>query len=219
MISRRLFIALFMFTALLLSGWLMLWLVHHTLASWQQFTSFLLILVIYFNTIIACGWLNRTLNLKQIHRILGLYQCRMGHLTIATIMALLLWSINMGGQWLIVEVDLSQQALNWRQKQSSLYLSFLATVVLTPMVEELLFRGLLLQELMRNASRTFAILIVSALFAVVHFDGVQTPMLFIASAGYCLLTIHSKSLWPAIIAHVLNNVMTFTYLLHLSSQS
>ncbi|HHL30990.1 MAG TPA: CPBP family intramembrane metalloprotease, partial [Oceanospirillales bacterium] len=47
----------------------------------------------------------------------------------------------------------------------------------------------------------------------------QAPSLFIASLAYIYLTYKAKSIVPAIIAHILNNSMTFFYYLALLKQT
>jgi uncharacterized protein len=60
---------------------------------------------------------------------------------------------------------------------SSTVLAFIAAVVLAPVAEELLFRGLLFNALLRRRSVHVAALVSSVVFAVVHVDvAVSQPL-------------------------------------------
>jgi len=75
-----------------------------------------------------------------------------------------------------------------------------------------LFRGYLLSKLRRHVATWIAILITSLLFGLVHFAwnvGIDT---FALGIVLCLVTIWTKSLWPAILIHMLKNGIAFYFL-------
>lgn len=91
-------------------------------------------------------------------------------------------------------------------------LAFTMLVIVAPIAEEIIFRGYLLAKLRARLPLWVAILITSLLFALVHFAwnvGIDT---FALSIVLCLLVVWSKSLWPAILLHMLKNFVAFYFL-------
>ena len=80
---------------------------------------------------------------------------------------------------------------------------FLMVAVAAPIVEELLFRGLMLQHFALRWGATRAVLVSSAIFAVLH---PQHPVgLFVFSVLLSLLFLSSRSLIVTIVAHAVTN--------------
>lgn len=92
-----------------------------------------------------------------------------------------------------------------------LALIFVALVVVTPLMEELLFRGFLLRGFWRFGP-IIASVVVSLLFALAHWQINVGIDVFILSLVLCYVRIKSDSLWPAILIHALKNFIAF-YLL------
>lgn len=92
---------------------------------------------------------------------------------------------------------------------SILALYFITVVILSPIIEELLFRGIFLRRFnMALDNLTLAILISSVLFGICHnFGGILGAILF----GICvsILYIKSRNIFVPIFAHFLNNLITF----------
>ena len=88
-------------------------------------------------------------------------------------------------------------------------LYLLAIVVLTPIIEEILFRGIFLRRFNDGFNNlTVAILLSSLLFGICHsFGGILGAILF----GICvsILYIKSRNILVAIFAHFLNNLISF----------
>lgn len=97
-------------------------------------------------------------------------------------------------------------------QQFEYVLAFLTLVVIAPVAEEVLFRGYLFGKLRKYTSLWIAILITSVLFALVHFAWNVGIDVFALSVILCLLTVWSKSLWPAILLHMLKNFVAFYFL-------
>lgn len=91
--------------------------------------------------------------------------------------------------------------------------AFVLVAVLVPIVEEVVFRGLLLGGLTRHISFGWANLGQSLLFAAFHSD--PPRFVFYAAVGVLagLLVRKSGTLWPAIALHALNNAIAFFLLL------
>lgn len=87
---------------------------------------------------------------------------------------------------------------------------------LIPFVEECLFRGLLLNALMRTMHVVWAVLASSILFAGLHVIGQfiwqMLPVMFVFALILAVLRLYGRSLWLAIVAHAMNNfVVTLSW--------
>jgi membrane protease YdiL (CAAX protease family) len=86
--------------------------------------------------------------------------------------------------------------------------------VLTPIAEEVFYRGLLLGGLRKRGLPPWAAISVSALlFALSHLQGLQLPALFLFGAAAALLVHRTGRLGPAIAAHMAFNGVTLVVLL------
>lgn len=86
--------------------------------------------------------------------------------------------------------------------------------VLTPVAEEVFYRGLLLGGLRkRGLPSAPAVVVSSALFAASHLQGLQLPALFLFGAAAALLVERTGRLGPAIAAHMAFNGVTLVVLL------
>jgi len=91
----------------------------------------------------------------------------------------------------------------------------LMVVAVGPLVEELLFRGVLLSALLRYMPTVWAVLLCSLAFALVHLPGLQyewyaLPALTLLALILAWLRLHSGSIWPAVLAHAANNLLAVT---------
>ena len=87
--------------------------------------------------------------------------------------------------------------------------SLFLLVLVAPITEELLFRGLLLRGLLRRHSATSAIIVTAFLFALMHVNPWQFLGAFVGGLLLGWWTVSSGSLWPAILGHALNNAMPY----------
>ncbi|TMB28184.1 MAG: CPBP family intramembrane metalloprotease [Deltaproteobacteria bacterium] len=76
------------------------------------------------------------------------------------------------------------------------------------LAEELYFRGYLQTRLSKRWGRWPAILLTAVLFALIHFDRLQSPFAFVAGLAFGWMTERTGSLRPAIAAHVTNNAVS-----------
>ncbi len=85
-------------------------------------------------------------------------------------------------------------------------LAFIAVLVViaAPLVEEYLFRGLLLAGLRRSVNSRWAIVLSAAIFAVVH-PAVSFPAVFVLGLLTAWAMLRTGSLLPGIIAHGVHN--------------
>jgi membrane protease YdiL (CAAX protease family) len=84
----------------------------------------------------------------------------------------------------------------------------LLLAVAAPVVEEVMFRGLLQRGLATQIPDLAALAITTTLFAAVHFQPVQFPGLLIAGLVFGGLALRKGRLGPAIMAHVFFNAST-----------
>lgn len=88
-------------------------------------------------------------------------------------------------------------------------ISFLQVCVLAPIIEEILMRGFLLGGLSPNYGKTAALLISAVLFALLHFNMVQTLSAFICGIVLGLLYLHTGSIFCCILAHLGYNLISY----------
>ncbi|SHJ70216.1 Membrane protease YdiL, CAAX protease family [Rubritalea squalenifaciens DSM 18772] len=80
--------------------------------------------------------------------------------------------------------------------------SIIASVIIAPFTEELLFRGILLTALRRKLGTFIALFFTSLLFSLVHVQGFTDSIhVFIMGMLLGLAYLKSRTLWPSIIAH------------------
>jgi len=88
-------------------------------------------------------------------------------------------------------------------------LPVLASAVLAPcLCEEAFFRGFALTSLAAHRGRAPALVGSAALFAAVHYNPWQLPALFVFGLFLGLLVWWTHSLYPAIVAHGVNNALS-----------
>lgn len=83
--------------------------------------------------------------------------------------------------------------------------SFFLLVVVAPVTEEVLFRGLILRGFLANYSKRRAILLSALLFAVMHTNPWQFISAFVAGVILAWLLIETGSLLPCLFAHAVAN--------------
>lgn len=115
---------------------------------------------------------------------------------------------------------------NWYQIMSETFqkvfdypiASFLTICILAPILEEILFRGIILRGMLQKGlSPIFAIFFSSILFGLAHLN----PWQFLG-AGFLggiigFVYYRTKSLWLAIFLHALNNMISFYYMMKYES--
>lgn len=85
-------------------------------------------------------------------------------------------------------------------------------VCVGPLVEELLFRGLLLSAMLKHWNTAVAVAASSLVFALVHLPGLQyqwyaVPNLLLLAVLLAALRLRSGSIWPGVLAHASNNLV------------
>lgn len=85
-------------------------------------------------------------------------------------------------------------------------LAMVSVVILIPMFEEILFRGLIFNELRKNMNIYVAIIIQAIIFAVFHGNMLQGMYTFILGVILSLLYMWTKSLWANVLCHIVYNL-------------
>jgi len=107
------------------------------------------------------------------------------------------------------DVD-SQPVVNAFNESSSFtqrLMFLISAVIVAPLCEELLFRGLIYGTLKRYGERIYAALASSILFAVIHFHVPSLTPLFLLSIGFCIAYEITGCLWVPIVMHALFNAI------------
>lgn len=91
-------------------------------------------------------------------------------------------------------------------------LFFVTIVIFAPILEELIFRGVILSYLLRHKSEWAAILFSAFLFGLIHLSPDQIFFAFFAGIFLGYVYIKSKNILVPIFFHALNNAINFVYL-------
>ncbi len=86
-----------------------------------------------------------------------------------------------------------------------LVMLFISTCIVTPIVEEVLFRRIIYAWFCEFTDKQAALFITSACFSLAHFFILGIPGLFIMGIGFQLVYIWKKNLLPAIMLHAMVN--------------
>jgi len=89
----------------------------------------------------------------------------------------------------------------------------IVALVIAPLTEELFFRGFMLQTISRKISPVWGVILTTMIFAGIHFEFQSIMPLLILSLVLNILFIKTKSIWPGIIFHILNNTIAFIIVL------
>ncbi len=110
-----------------------------------------------------------------------------------------------------VGVNLSQFSFS---TNSQAPLVLVMAVVVTPVIEELYFRGYLFRGLLLHHKPWVAYGVSSLLFAVLHPPALVMVDVFCIGLILAYVVNKTKSLWPGIIIHMINNALVLGYLLY-----
>ncbi len=92
--------------------------------------------------------------------------------------------------------------------QPNIY-TFLASVIAAPILEELLFRGIILEGFLKNYSPRKAIIWSSVIFGIAHLNPWQAIGAILIGIFISWIYVKTKSLIPGIMIHFTNNFLAF----------
>ena len=95
---------------------------------------------------------------------------------------------------------------------SNLIVTLISTGLIGPIIEELMFRGIIYNELKNKYSNMKAILITTIFFAVIHFNIIQ--IIYTFALGFILIFVYEKykNIKAAIALHMASNITTTLFL-------
>ena len=104
-----------------------------------------------------------------------------------------------------VGVELSSPSVSTPQTLAGQLLFYTSTALVPALVEEFIFRGVVMQSL-RRFGDGFAIVMSSVVFALMHGNLVQAPFALVVGLTIGYLVIITGSMWVGLIIHFLNNL-------------
>lgn len=118
------------------------------------------------------------------------------------------WYLNLALVDALIEVEPEDvETLQRAVARPSLGLVVLAVAIAPAVCEEAIFRGVLLRGLASRIPPVIALSVSAAMFAAYHVRPVQMLPTFTLGLALGLLSLRAGSIWPAVIAHFLNNTM------------
>jgi len=87
----------------------------------------------------------------------------------------------------------------------SAFFAFICIALIPAVAEELLFRGPILQGLLRGFPRGWAVLISAFLFGIMHMSALRLPATFLIGIVLGIAVVQSRSVFVGMLIHVLNN--------------
>lgn len=107
------------------------------------------------------------------------------------------------------EIGIDPHSIYNRTEMLSVFVLF---VIIAPISEEMIFRGYLYGKLRQFTSITTSIVITSLLFGIAHLQPNVAVVTFVMSVVMCLCREATKSIYPAMIVHILKNGIAFALL-------
>lgn len=86
-----------------------------------------------------------------------------------------------------------------------IYGSIIKVVIMAPVIEELIFRGMIMHGLMRNYSKFTAVFVSALMFALWHLNPWQFPATFILGLVLGILMLRTRNIYLCILGHAINN--------------
>lgn len=90
------------------------------------------------------------------------------------------------------------------------FISFLAMVILAPIIEEILFRGIIFTKLSNHLNRNWALFTQAVLFSGMHMNMAQLLPTFFLGCIAALLYLKHNSIWVPITYHMMFNAIALT---------
>jgi membrane protease YdiL (CAAX protease family) len=152
----------------------------------------------------------------ELGRALGLDSPRWSALAVAALGVLpmgilsdeLTYGIGRAAPQLFDRFILEQFAATFAAASGPWFVVLAAAIVVGPALgEELLFRGLILRSLAAHLPKGLAVVLSAILFGAIHFDALQGSGALLIGLYLGFVAVATGSLWPAIAAHALNNLL------------
>jgi len=131
--------------------------------------------------------------------------------TLIVILLFAIFGIDILYQYLITVFHLNLQTNDQIILQNSkvapltTYALLIVAVFVAPFCEEVFFRGFVFPGLQRGMPLVWAIVLSSLIFAIAHGDPGSFAVLFIIGLALAFVRWRTKSIWPGMLLHTLNN--------------
>lgn len=153
-----------------------------------------------------------------IRRINLINYCHISSIKIKNIVLILILGIGLNILFTIINLltefyEFSPEKLEQLSKiimGNSFFISLLVIGIIVPIFEEILFRGLIFNELRQNVNIWVGIILQAIIFGVYHGNIVQGTYTFILGIVLGLTYIWFNSIWAPIALHVVNNSISVT---------
>lgn len=142
--------------------------------------------------------------------VLGFRRTRLGHAVLYVIGVIFLSFVIQGIYVQYVVPEQEQVTELFGQSILSFVAAMIIVAVLTPIVEELFFRGIIHQGLAQRFGFIPGAIMSSVLFMLAHVDPTVFLPIFALGFGFAFLMTRTRSLWPSIAAHMLWNSLGVT---------
>jgi CAAX amino terminal protease family. len=127
-------------------------------------------------------------------------------------------ALNMLMVGVLTFIPMRQQSVINNMIGDNFILEIVSIALLTPILEEIIFRGIVLKRLSKMMKLPIAIFLQSLIFAIVHFDPVQSVCSFILGIVLGLVYIWFDSIWFAVVFHIMYNITSIT-ILHIAGNA
>jgi membrane protease YdiL (CAAX protease family) len=108
-----------------------------------------------------------------------------------------------------------QQLANQNLAQPILLAIAIVAVFIAPIAEEVFFRGFMLQGFRKVMPASLAIFLSGILFAIAHVQPGSLVLLLVVGWWLGFLRVRTRSIWPGVFFHMLNNAIAFVGILTL----
>lgn len=88
--------------------------------------------------------------------------------------------------------------------------AIVTAVLFAPVLEEFIFRGLVMESLLRRHRRSLSVVVSAMLFAIVHFQPSVMFSAFVSGLVLGTIYLHTNSIFSTIILHSINNAIAFS---------
>lgn len=118
----------------------------------------------------------------------------------------LLWMVSMQ----VVVEPLSLLLPTVEQQSGQGFWAIITAVVFAPVFEEFIFRGVILEAMLRRYRRSVSVVVTSLLFAIVHFEPSVMFTAFVSGLVLGTVYLHTSSIFSTIILHAINNAIAYS---------
>lgn len=135
------------------------------------------------------------------------------NLIIAMVLGFSGWLINSGILNILQEINLFKEQFQTMNDmlspvmEGNIFIIILTVGIVAPFTEEFIFRGVIYKTLNKIISIKWSIILQGILFGVFHMNLIQGTYAAFLGILFGYLTYKSKSIWPAIIMHITNNII------------